>query len=361
MYPLGMGTYNNTSNMGGFKTWKGDGIYSNPVAITSGNIRPGTNKDMTNNVVYKHGLARPIKHYRKGTSVNVRGELNNSVKSSTSLSLVGQLIDRPGSFSVKQNTINTINEQTGSVLDCSKCTGQGLVVDYAPTTTVTDNPRQCTQTQQNCCNAQKNALRRVRPASTLLSKNYFTTLQQYRENRCQTYDQRSFNFYADAEKANDNMYIANCYPNAGNADNVESQLVIRSFELMIDNKLISAQEIDLFYDNNITSIPEFALYISQLQQNVSAAELFKRFISNPYSGMPASGPSSSRNCKLVVYKPSNPQFATEGGVSSSARTQKEIVTTVEKNKALNKKLKYDLIYINKSKGPTCNNNKIYLN
>ena len=40
--PQGMGSYNNRSNVGGYVTWKGSGMYSNPAAITSGNIRPLT-------------------------------------------------------------------------------------------------------------------------------------------------------------------------------------------------------------------------------------------------------------------------------------------------------------------------------
>ena len=41
---------------------------------------------------------------------------------------------------------------------------------------------------------EKKALKRVRPASTNLKKNYYTTHKQYMQNRCQTYEQRVFNF-----------------------------------------------------------------------------------------------------------------------------------------------------------------------
>ena len=52
---------------------------------------------------------------------------------------------------------------------------------------------------------------------------------------------------------------------------------------------------------------------------------------NPYYQTPI--PTSSTGCKLVVYKPNNPQFAVQGGVSSSTRTFKLGVTTLEKNSA----------------------------
>ena len=41
-------------------------ILSEPIPITSTNLRPFTNKDITNDVAYKHGLPRPLKHYRLG-------------------------------------------------------------------------------------------------------------------------------------------------------------------------------------------------------------------------------------------------------------------------------------------------------
>ena len=68
-YPLGMKTSNNHIFTGGYKTWKGTGINSNPVAITAGNIPPLTNKDYSNSVVYKQGSSRPLKWaYRRGTT-----------------------------------------------------------------------------------------------------------------------------------------------------------------------------------------------------------------------------------------------------------------------------------------------------
>ena len=44
-YPLGMSSYNNHLPQGGYQSWKGSGINSNPVGIASSNIRPLTNND----------------------------------------------------------------------------------------------------------------------------------------------------------------------------------------------------------------------------------------------------------------------------------------------------------------------------
>ena len=107
-YPLGMNSYNNRTPQGGYKSWKGTGVFSNPVGITAGNIRPLTNNDPTNNAPQKFGLPRPIQHYRKGivvpTSDLCNGQQpNRHVKSSTGGNLVRQMIDTPGNYIVKNN------------------------------------------------------------------------------------------------------------------------------------------------------------------------------------------------------------------------------------------------------------------
>ena len=74
-YPLGMRSampasgYNHKSSYYNkqYLPWKGAGpIGSNPVGVASGHIRPLTNKDPGNVFQTGFGLARPIKHYRKG-------------------------------------------------------------------------------------------------------------------------------------------------------------------------------------------------------------------------------------------------------------------------------------------------------
>lgn len=237
-YPQGMKSYNNHVNPGNYVPWKGTGTGSNPVGITATNIRPLTNNDPGNIFPGAPGKARPIKHYRKGRVIPtnyyqtnqlfpnqtfdyqdkpanlhitpatetqlINYNLNRHVRSSKSaslgggaggVSLVTQLIGQPGSFSVKPNPSNEIKEEQQLNQDCQKCQGVGMVSSYYPNKNyLTDNPEPVTQTPRFCCNEERKAKRRVIYASTNLKQNYYTTLEQYRQNRCQTYEQRAFNF-----------------------------------------------------------------------------------------------------------------------------------------------------------------------
>ena len=168
-YPLGMNSYNNRLFQGGYKSWKGTGVFSNPTGVTAGNIRPLTNNDPTNNAPQKFGLPRPIKHYRKGISVSSIDKSTNSrqVKSSTGGgSLIGQMIDIPAGFSIKKNPSNEKSNTEELDKDCKTCQGIGIISNWQPITNLTEKPQLETQTKQYCCNQERNALRRVRPAST---------------------------------------------------------------------------------------------------------------------------------------------------------------------------------------------------
>jgi len=385
-YPQGMHSYNNSSPNAPFtaeyKTWKGTGKYSNPVGITSGNIRPLTNKDPRNIAVYKQGQARPLKwQFRKGTVTqapyqNVIVNPNNPnqyiilnenrmSKSTAGLEnktggLIGQLMDRPGGYSVKHNPSDEINETTQYTIDCKTCDGISVVTDFAPSPYLTNNPQPVCTNPPLCCNEPRKALLRVRPASTNLKKNYFTTLQQYRQNRCQTYEQRVFNFKTANDYLTDaailknnpnitpkmlaaakpgspitlaNTYVGNCYPNTGLSSFTQVELVAAAFQILNNGGVFSNTDVINFYNSKITTIQQFTFFISNLQSGntVQALFLFNNFINNPYFGMSLTGPSNPIGCKLVVYKPNNPQFAVQGAVSSSARTLKLGVTTIEKN------------------------------
>jgi len=382
-YPQGTESYNNSLNApftANYKTWKGDGLYSNPVGITAGNIRPLTNKDYTNVEAYKQGSSRPLKwQFRKGNVTPVPTiivnpnnpsqyiQVNTSRMSKSAVGLenksgglIGQLMDRPGQYSVKENNIYELNEARHSNKECKKCNGISVVTNYYPEPFLTNNPEPICTNPQNCCNEPRKALLRVRPASTNLKKNYFTTLQQYRENRCKTYEQRAFNFktFNDditnaallknnhnitnsmiaAAKPGDpltvlNTYVGNCYPNTGLGTYSQVELVALAFQLLNNDGLFSNSDITNFYNLQITTIQQFVSFISNLNSGKSAqaAIIFRNFITNPYYGMALTGPSNPNGCKLVVYKPSNPQFAVQGSVSSSARTYKLGLTTIEIN------------------------------
>jgi hypothetical protein len=393
-YPLGMSTYNNRLPQGGYKTWKGTGISSNPVGITSGHIRPLTNNDPGNVFPTKFGLPRPLKQYRKGTVITnqqitpvnsqdtlnvietnlINYNLNRAVKSSNGASLGGgsgglgllnQMLDTPGQFIVKQNSLTEKNNVNELNKDCNICQGVGIVASYYPNIPyLTENPESNTTNYPLCCNQEKKALRRVIPASTKLKKNYYTTLQQYRQNRCKTYDQKVFNFKTNLyniaqekviqeytnnpfiteyaiknSKPGDplsllNMYIANCQPNAELEETTEINIINKLINIMLERGILTAAEVLQIESLNISYIKDFVNYIASLpdtQQRELAIQLYNEFITNPYIGMPITGPTNPIGCKLVVYKPNNPQFAKQGAVSSSTRMLKLNVTTIEKN------------------------------
>ena len=201
----------------------------------------------------------------------------------------------------------------------------------------------------------------VRPANTNLPKNYYTTLQQYRQNRCQTYEQRIFNFnngpqgiaeYAELQNGiisaktlqsekpggplgTNNLYVAQCYPNTDISTNSQIYIISEAFQILNNAGVFDNTDLENYQQLQATTIKEFAVFLQTLHsgETVKAVELFTKFLSNPYIGMGLSGPSNPRGCKLVVYKPSNTQFATEGGVMASARTLKLAVTTIEKTVA----------------------------
>jgi hypothetical protein len=63
-YPVGMGRPGNLRNQGGYKSWKGRNVNSNPTGIAHGHIRPLTNSDPGNVFYSPFGKARPLKNYR---------------------------------------------------------------------------------------------------------------------------------------------------------------------------------------------------------------------------------------------------------------------------------------------------------
>ena len=283
-YPLGMNSYNNRLPQGGYKSWKGTGVFSNPVGITAGNIRPLTNNDLTNSVPQKFGLPRPIHHYRKGITVtSVDGSFNSrQVKSSTGGSLIGQMIDIPGGFSIKKNAPNEISNTQQLDRDCQTCQGIGIISNWQPITDLTEKPEAETQSPQFCCNQERNALRRVRPASTKLKKNYYITTNDYLYNRCQTFEQKQFNYLSlgnaatkpGAPLSQNNKYKGNCNPNL-EIEYAESLLL----------------------------------------------------------GTPPLTPSNPRGCETVQYKPNNYKYAQQGAVSSSDRILRLNVESIDTNRA----------------------------
>jgi hypothetical protein len=305
--------------------------------------------------------------------------LNRIVKSSNGASLGGgagglgllnQMLDNPGGYIVKQNPPNEINGINQLNQDCSTCQGVGIVASYYPNTPyLTENPEANTQNQVLCCNAQKKALRRVLPASTILKKNYYTTHTQYMQNRCQTYEQKAFNFQTNTPNSVNvkpgsplalfNTYFANCQPNGEIYEATEIALINKMLSIMSTQGILTPTEITAFEALNDYTFDALFNYLQDLN-NAAAIAIFINFINNPYYGVPFAGPNNPVGCKLVVYKPNNPQFAKQGSVSSSTRMLKLNVDTIQTNAASLNRNNANLVFaetanILKNKAPTCNN------
>ena len=143
----------------GYKSWKGFSVPPTNKHDCIGTIRPLTNNDPSNSAETGFGLARPIKHARKGRDIAGR---MNSVES---VYLLDKTAITPNFF-----------------------------VEEA----------ECKPVYKNTPEAK--ARRRSMYANTNLKPDYFNSLQACREKRCQTFDQRSFNF---TKKSNGTFY-ANC-------------------------------------------------------------------------------------------------------------------------------------------------------
>jgi hypothetical protein len=240
VYPLGMNsmpasgyTHRSTYYNKQYLPWKGTGVNSFPVGTAPGHIRPLTNRDPGNVFPTGFGLARPLKHYRKGRvippqpiegvpnlvinspqnditlNINENGlinyNINRFVKSTTPIALGGggnsssgllnDMMNSPGSFIVKQNPPNEIDGVTQLDANCKTCEGIGIVASYKPNlTNLLENPEPNTTNRVLCCNQERFAKQRVIYASTNLKKNYYTTTKQYLQNRCKTFEQKAFNF-----------------------------------------------------------------------------------------------------------------------------------------------------------------------
>lgn len=406
-YPQGMRTMPSGGRMnatlpGQYVSWKGSGVFSNPVGTAPTHIRPLTNNDPGN--VFLSGsfpagvfgkgrrfIPRPIKHYRKGRVIPpaiinplspsnpvfveetklINYNMNRFVPSSNGQSLsggsggggglVGDMMDRPGGYSVKQNVVGEVSNVEQLDKNCTTCEGVGIIASYYPNTTyLTDNPEPKSQTPMFCCNPEYKAKRRVIYASTNLKKNYYTTTKEYLQNRCQTFEQKAFNFQntnpaITNEIAKDNnvspvevatakpgsalatfnTYVANCYPNAEIYDATERGLITRLLYILLSKNILTQEQITDFINLKEYNFDALFNYLNGLPENTKTASInvFVAFINNPYWGVPFAGPSNPNGCKLTVYKPNNPQFAKQGAVSSSTRNLKLNVDTISTNAA----------------------------
>ena len=280
------------------------------------------------------------------------------------------MIDMPGAFIVKENNIKE-NALNGLNIDkeCKNCNGVGIVSNWMPIKNLTEKPEPNVTNPVLCCNQQRKAIRRVLPTNTNIKKNYFQTTYMYLYNRCQTFQQRQFNFIVgpidkkilnlflaypfvtakiiEYSKPGDplsiaNFYVAQCNPNFTIEKAVEIEFINALSKSLLDVGYISPME----YDTLIKMFPlSVSTFITSLQ-GILTKEQYKIVIdymyqlaANPYNGSVISGPSNPKGCAQVIYKPNNPQFAKQGGVSSSTRILKLNVDTITTSAYNQRKLK----------------------
>jgi hypothetical protein len=362
-YPQGM---SHNAYPRSYKPWKGTGYFSNPIGITWGNIRPYTNMDLTNNVLYKNGLPRPIKHYRKGISAKTPSneyQENKEVRTSRGGNLISQLMDLPGCYTTTQNTLTEQDNIEHTNILCSNFQGIAMVKDIYPNVNYYENPPVIMQNGDKpifvkskgdfCCSAPKNALRLLR-TSTNLKQNYYTTTYQYLQNRCQTYDQRIFNFAVPGDivaKPYDvnsvDYYVANCIPNFIIREGLELELIDVISRKLIGQEptfkdiilKINKHDLRIFLKELYTAIDEMTnkeeifVYVNEI------IDISYQYIQN-FTG-------TNKNCGKVIYKPNNAQFATQGAVTASTYILKKDVVTLESSKQ-------DQMIKTKSSVNTCN-------
>lgn len=384
---------NSTKENMAYVSWKGRGLFSNPIGIRPTHIRPLTNKDYGNVFPTGFGLPRPIKHYRKGKTIalfndpaynpEINYNLNRAVKSSLGTTVggnigggvIGDLIDTPGSVVIKENTpVNTDQEK------CKDCNGVPIVSDWMPINNLSEKPEPNVTNGLLCCNQQRKAIRRTLPTNTKLSKNYYQTTYMYLQNRCQTFQQRQFNFKTgpinkeieklflaypfvtakmlEYAKPGDplsiaNFYVAQCNPNFIIDYSLELGFVSLLSNQLLKEGLITQEEYDILANSPIQT------FLSSLKDILTQEQYAKVINYIYYTATVASTPSSPKGCSQVYYKPNNPQYATQGGVSSSTRILKLNVDTISTAAALSRNYNNystsnsDMSYVYKDKVPQC--------
>lgn len=170
--------------------WKGQ---PNVQASVAGSMKP------TMAPVSGFGMAHPINHYRLGRDLNTTIDSRVS-RSSRGGNLIKQMMDIPGGYSV--STIPTPDLKAVNVSTSFSMKNK---------TFLTDNPTSETQTTTRCCNQEDKARRRVLPANTIIKPvtkylnnddytnkdelkkaPYYTSLQEYRQDNCETFEQNSY-------------------------------------------------------------------------------------------------------------------------------------------------------------------------
>jgi hypothetical protein len=234
------------------------------ISTIATNTRPFCNNDYTNNTIYRHGLPRPIKHYRKSRVKPVHHFTDTRVTSTT----LNQIMETPGQVNVvtHKGLYEKINQNTNHALLDQNTSQQDMCMQH----NLNFISYWSSMINNGCCSGAsqvvdpvKNSLRRVRHKSGL-DPSYSSSYSQYLQKRCLAFNQQNFNY---TKPSNTNVYK----PGA-----------------------------PMTYSN------EYVANCSNCTDN-----------------------DNSKSCRKVIYKPSNYQYAKQGAVSSSLKTLKTTLNTIE--------------------------------
>ena len=366
-YPTGFKKYNNHLHQGGYKTWKGEGAFSLPIGMTSTHIRPLTNKDPGNCFSPGFGLPRPLQHYRRGTQPRIDNyeeilqntpdiayNLNRVVKSSHGSSLGGKnnglmshLMDSPGGYVTKDNTINS-----SVVYDCKECHGISIVDNTLPISSLTETPERIVESSDLCCNYQLKSEKMALPPKTLLSKKYYQTTYAKLYNRCSTFQQKQFNYLSGSDpgivtilenypyisiqllkqikpgsplaRQFQYKYVGQCNPNF-----VVEQAEIEYFLSFLSKELYDSNKINYEQYTALLQINSIEEYVNTIY-SIMPYEQYTQTVDSIYNSA-STILEKTDSCGKVVYKPNNYKFGTQGAVSSSTRILQLNVETINKN------------------------------
>jgi hypothetical protein len=286
--------------------------YKSLSGIAHGNVYPQKNNDPRNNAPYKiSGNARPLKHYRKGTLAPP------GITVTSSKNLISALMDKPGAYIAQTDT-------------CIRENGR-VITNVGGPNDLTFNPEPATQTKELCCNAERKSKQMVLPTSTNLKDNYFASSSQYLRNRCQTYDQKAFNFVStnfNQMALSRNEYVSDCNSNLMVNNRATLSMMDRLAKILLQKEIITQEEYGQYIDDRITNLNAFIAFLTTVGNQEQAIATAKTTLSKVGVTISSSALMKTNRCKVSTYKPSNPQFAAQGSVACSLKTYKLHETTI---------------------------------
>jgi hypothetical protein len=121
-----------------------------------------------------------------------------------------------------------------------------------------------------------------------------------------------------------NLYVAQCNPNSIIDKSIEIGFINSLLRSLLEATYITQTEYNTITESGTLSVQALTSSLQNIltkEQYTLVIEYLYKVAANPYIG-------SKKGCSQVYYKPNNPQFAKQGGVSSSTRILKLTVDTI---------------------------------